>query len=77
MESPMKRYSIKTRFVLEGSFYAIAGNKEKAREYVEKHCGLVLGRDIHSSLYTDAVNWEFPMHPEKLIGRITLAKKNE
>jgi hypothetical protein len=70
-----KRYAVKTRYVFEGHFYIKAMNKAQAREYAEKHCGLVLGRSIHSTLPADVVDWEFPIHPEELIRKISLAKE--
>ena len=73
----MKRYAVKTRFLFEGYFFISAENKAQAKEYVEKHCGVVLGRDIHSSLPDETVDWDFLMHPEKLTGRITLAQNIE
>jgi hypothetical protein len=70
----VKRYAVKTRFVFEGYFYINAIDREQAREYAEKHCGLVIGGKIHSTLPDDVVDWDFPVHPEKLIGKATLAK---
>jgi hypothetical protein len=61
------KYAIKTRFVFEGTFYVEAENKTRAKEDVEKHCGLVLGGAIHSSLSDEKVDWEFPVHPDKVI----------
>ena len=71
----MKQYAIKTRFIFEGFFLINARNKEQAREYAEKHCGLVLGRGIHSSLPAEDVDWDFLVHPEKLIGKAKVALK--
>jgi len=71
----MKEYAIKTRFVFEGKFFIKASNKKQARKYVEKHCGLVLNRGIHSTLPDDIVDWDFPYHSEKQIGRMTLMKE--
>jgi hypothetical protein len=69
----MKRnYAVKTRFVFTSTFFVRAGNKAEAEEYVENHCGLVLGGGIHSTLPDDTVDWDFPMHPEKAIGGIRL-----
>jgi hypothetical protein len=45
-----------------------------AAEYVEKHCGLVLGGTIHSSLPFDEVDWEFPIHPRIGVGKATLRR---
>jgi hypothetical protein len=66
-----KWYAVKTRFVFEGSFFVNAQNAAQARKYVKEHCGLVLGRDIFSTLPEGIVNWDFIMHPEKLIERVT------
>jgi hypothetical protein len=70
-----KQYAIRTRFVFEGYFFINAENKVRAKEYAEKHCGLALRRGIHSSLPNDAVDWDFPCHPEKRIGEIKLTQK--
>lgn len=50
MASKKKQYTVKTKFVFEGEFYITAESKEQAKEYVMKHCGLVLGGDIHTTL---------------------------
>jgi len=68
----MKQYAVKTRFVFEGCFFINAGNKAQAEEYVEKHCGLVLGGDIHTTLPDGIVDWDFPVHPNKSTGKIKL-----
>ena len=62
-----KEYKVKTKFVFEGEFYIKAENKEQAKEYVQKHCGLVLGGDIHTSLPDEICNWNFNVHPDKII----------
>ena len=62
-----KTYTIKTNFVFNGEFYITAENKEQAKEYVLKHCGLVLGGDIHTSLPEEIVNWKFDVHPDKIV----------
>ena len=72
----MKRqYAVKTRFCFTGTFLISARNKDEAREYVEKHCGLVLGRGIHSTLADEDADWDFPVHPDMTIGRICLNKE--
>jgi hypothetical protein len=62
-----KKYKIKTKFVFEGEFYISAENREQAKECVVKHCGLVLGGDIHSTLPDEIVSWNFNVHPEKIV----------
>ena len=74
----MKRqYTVKTRFSFTGTFFISARNKGEAKEYVEKHCGLVLGRGIHSSLPDDDVDWVFPIHPDLQINQILENKEHE
>lgn len=68
----MATYLVKTRFIFEGTFEIIADSRQEAIENVEKHCGLVIGGDIHSSLPDKNINWDFPVHPEK---KIIAAKK--
>jgi hypothetical protein len=70
----MKEYAVKTQFIFEGMFYIKAGDKATAREYVEKHCGLVINSDIHSTLPDEIVDWDFSVHPKKLTGKISLMK---
>lgn len=69
-----KMYAVKTKFVFEGVFEVTAKNKEDAREKVIKDCGLVIGGDIHSTLCYDEVDWDFSVHPTKVIGRIKQLK---
>ena len=64
----MKTFKVRTRFVFEGEFEVNADNKEQAKEYVEKHCGLVIGGDIHTSLSDEIIpTWNFSVHPDKKI----------
>ena len=60
-----KEFCVETQFVFSGKFYVKAENPEQAREYVQNHCGLVIGGDIHSTLPDEMVNWNFEVHPEK------------
>jgi len=69
----MKEYKIPTKFIFAGYFRIKCENKLQAKEYVEEHCGLVIG-DIHSSLPDDQVDWEFDVHSKKVTGRITELK---
>jgi hypothetical protein len=66
----MKQYAVKTRFIFSGTFFVKANSKEQAKEYVEKHCGLVIGGNIHSTLPYDEIDWDFPVHPDISTGRI-------
>jgi hypothetical protein len=66
----MKQFEVKTRFVFDGVFKVKALNRQRAEELVQKHCGLVIGGDIHSSLPSENIDWDFPVHPEKQIRSI-------
>lgn len=66
--SKKKIYTVPTKFVFKGTFRIKAESQEQAEEYVHKHCGLVIGGDIHSTLPEDEVDWEFGVHPEKIVG---------
>ena len=62
-----RKYTVKTKFVFEGEFYITAESKEQAKEFVKNHCGLVLGGNIHTTLNDDEVDWEFDVHPDKIV----------
>lgn len=62
-------YVVPVTFEFKGEFYITASSENEARELVEKHCGLVLGGNIHSSLNDEDVVWDFPLHPEKKVGK--------
>lgn len=62
-----KTHTIKTKFIFEGEFYVTAESKEQAKEYVMKHCGLVLGGDIHTTLPDDFCDWNFNVHSNEFV----------
>lgn len=62
-----KVYTVPMKFVFSGEFYIKADSQEQAEEYAQKHCGLVIGGDIHSTLPDENVDWNFDVHPEKII----------
>lgn len=66
--SEKKLYTVPAKFVFSGEFYIKAESQEQAEEYVQRHCGLVIGGDIHSTLPGDDVNWNFNVYPQKVIG---------
>ena len=70
----MTKCRVRTKYIFRGFFDSEAENEAQAREYVEKHYGLVIGSYIHSSLPDDEVNWEFPVHPDTKIGKTTRIK---
>jgi hypothetical protein len=61
-----KKYGVQTRFVFDGVFIIQAENEMQAKEYVEKHCGMVIG-SIHTSLSQEDADWDFPVHPDKVV----------
>ena len=73
-QKTMAKFRVRTEYIFTGFFDIEAENAAQAREYVEKHCGLVIGSDIHSTLPDDEVNWEFPVHPDTKIGETTRIK---
>lgn len=66
----MAKYNVEMSFEFRGTFTVVAESPYQAREYIEKHCGLVIGGDIHSSLPDEDIGWDFPAHPEKRIHNI-------
>jgi len=71
----MKEYAVKTRFIFKGHFFVKAKNKKEAKEFAENHCELVLKRGIHSTLSDEKIDWDFPVHPEKSIGKVKVMDK--
>ena len=61
MSDKKRIYTVPVRYVFRGEFKIQAASKAQAE-------GLVLGGDIHSSLPDEMVNWDFPVHPEKIVG---------
>lgn len=62
-----KPYTVKTKFVFEGEFYITAKSKAEARGFVENHCGLVIGGNIHTTLPDEIIDWNFDVHSKKII----------
>lgn len=74
----MKQYEVKTRFVFEGTFRVNAENRKEARENIEKHCGLVMGGSIHTTLNDEDVDWDFNTHPDtKIVAVKQIRKENK
>jgi len=70
-----KVYRIRTQYVFEGVFDAVADSKEEARQKVLQDCGLVMGGSIHSTLLDEEINWAFSTHPEVKTTRVTIQKE--
>lgn len=63
----MPKFTVKTKFVFEGTFTVKAKDRADAHQLINDSCGLVLGCNIHSTLGDDDIDWDFDMHPEKVI----------
>ena len=70
----MARYRVNTRLVFSGVFEVEADSRTEARELVMKECGLVMGGSIRTTLDDEEVDWDFDIHPETEIGRITIKR---
>jgi len=68
------KYEVKTKFVFNGTFTVEAESAAKAKELVQENCGLVLGRNIHTSLYEEDCDWDFDMHADTITGRVRRIK---
>ena len=68
-------YRVRMRYIFEGVFEVSAESREEARQKVIQNCGLVMGRNIHSTLPDEEVNWAFSTHPEVMMGRITVQEE--
>lgn len=66
-----KTYSVPTRYVFEGTFKVKAKNREEAKEKNLKHCGMVMGSGIQTTLPDNEIDWTFCNHPYKQVGRIS------
>ena len=62
-----KVYPVKVRFVFDGTFFIKANSKSQAKEFADNHCGMVTNNGIHSTLPDEDVDWDFPVHPQKII----------
>jgi len=67
------KYEVETKFVFSGTFTVEADSPVHAKEYVEKCCSMVTNRSIATTLSTTSpcyrVDWDFPVHPEKIVGK--------
>ena len=68
-------YRVRTQYTFEGVFELIAESREEARQKVLQNCGLVMGGNIHSTLFDEEINWAFSTHPEVKTKRITIQKE--
>lgn len=63
----MNEFEVKTRFVFDNVLKVKALNGQQAGEFMQAHCGIVIGGVIHSSPPSEDIDWDFSAHPEKEI----------
>ena len=61
----LKTFHVPVKFTFAGHFKIKARNANEAAIFADTHCGLVLGRGVHSSLPDETVDWDFPVFPKK------------
>jgi len=65
-----EEYKVPVKFIFEGEFIVKANSAAEARDIVSDECHLVMGQSIEC--HADEVSdWDFDMHSEKVIGRVT------
>ncbi len=65
-----EEYKVPVKFIFEGEFIVKADSAAEARDIVSNECHLVMGQSIEC--HADEVSdWDFDMHSEKVIGRVT------
>ena len=70
-----KVYRVRTQYIFDGVFEVVAESREEARQKVIQDCGMVMGRNVHSTLPDEEINWAFSTHPEVRTGRITVQEE--
>ncbi len=73
----MATYRVLMQFVFNGYFEVKADSIADAKGNVLEHCGMVIGGDIHSTLPDEDIDWNFSVHPDKVIKTIRKIKDNE
>jgi hypothetical protein len=65
-----KVYDVKASFVQSGVFKIRAENREEAQRIAREYCYWAFD-SIRTSADDQVIDWEFPLTPEKIIGKIT------
>ncbi len=60
-----KTYVVPVSFIFEGEFRIRATSKEEAQNFAKTSCGATA--NVHHNMDDSAVNWDFPVHPEKKV----------
>ena len=66
-----KIYSVPARYIFEGTFKVEAESREEAKEKILKHCSMVMGSGIQTTLSYREIDWVFCNHPYKQVGSIS------
>lgn len=69
-----KTYRVPVSFVFEGEFRIRASSKEEAQKLAKESCGATA--NIHHNMDDAAVNWDFPVHPEKKVKAAKTMREN-
>ena len=70
-------YEAEVNFVFSGTVSIETESFKDAVIALDNDFGLVLGRDIHTSNEREILDWNFDMHPDKIIKSITQADDQE
>lgn len=73
----MKKYKVHTKYVFAGHYIVTAENGEQARQAILNGCGLTLSGSLHCSLPDERVDWNFGVHPQKIISKVERIKTKE
>lgn len=65
--SQKKQFSANVTFTFKGDVQVWAESREEAYELLEKHFGLVMGGNLHTTLDDEDIDWDFSVHPSKKI----------
>ena len=71
--SKRKTYKVPVEFIFNGEFYVEADSARDAWGIVSEECHLVMGQSVQSNS-EDVVDWDFDMHSEKIIHKVTIEK---
>ena len=63
-------YEVQTKFVFNGTLAIEADSPAQAKEFINKYCGLAMGRGINTSLPIEKLNWAFNTKAETVTGRV-------
>lgn len=64
----MAKYDVRVRYSFEGTYQAVAEDRDEAERMIAEDCGLVLGGNIHTTRDDDEVtDWRFGSHPDMQI----------